>query len=348
MSVWKLITERARNSESDDLDFILSEVEVILEEFRLLIDSLCESCDDNNEGDDDDGVKFGRNVRKFLGETSKFRRKNCGKNDGTPDNRAGRKKAAKANKKYTKCEKCGGIYSSKRWMKTHKAKCKGLKMSKPKWVKNDDGRFKCAVQNCSINETFDGMYGLRSHFYSFHVADDEKAFICQICDEKFARRNQLNEHSRLKHQKRHECDVCGKKFGEKVKLKSHLLTHTGERPFPCDVCGYAAAKKYNLDAHKKAKHGDDGGRSCTCEICGKLFKTFSTLKGHITAVHRKKARAKSLNLQKDDGLNIEVHEIEMVNQLFMDFGSGGEQQSTSELPNLPSDLLPSLLQSNNQ
>ena len=45
-----------------------------------------------------------------------------------------------------------------------------------------------------------------------------------------------------------------RKFGSKQKLRSHVYTHTGEKPFKCEKCDYSTAKKFNLDIHKENQH----------------------------------------------------------------------------------------------
>lgn len=53
------------------------------------------------------------------------------------------------------------------------------------------------------------------------------------------------------------CPVCGKAFysrNRRQDLQRHLLSHTGERPFPCPFCPYRASLKGNLKKHIHGLH----------------------------------------------------------------------------------------------
>lgn len=55
------------------------------------------------------------------------------------------------------------------------------------------------------------------------------------------------------------CPVCGKLFAgakRRYHLERHLITHTGERPFPCPYCPYRANVRENLLRHIRQRHPD--------------------------------------------------------------------------------------------
>ncbi|KAG7167365.1 Zinc finger protein 536-like 6 [Homarus americanus] len=53
------------------------------------------------------------------------------------------------------------------------------------------------------------------------------------------------------------CPACGKVFAgtkRRYHLERHLITHTGERPFPCPHCPYRANVRENLARHIRHRH----------------------------------------------------------------------------------------------
>ena len=85
----------------------------------------------------------------------------------------------------------------------------------------------------------------------------EKLFKCKVCDKKFSRKGNLNQHMKIHDEsKAFKCDVCLKLFAAKSLLKLHYRTHTGEKPFACEICDRKFARKSDLVRHK-ATHRDD-------------------------------------------------------------------------------------------
>ncbi|GMR30959.1 hypothetical protein PMAYCL1PPCAC_01159, partial [Pristionchus mayeri] len=57
------------------------------------------------------------------------------------------------------------------------------------------------------------------------------------------------------------CSECGKNLGNKRSLKSHMLIHSGEKPYSCPVCRKSfrtssARSFHTRTVHKKVKSDD--------------------------------------------------------------------------------------------
>jgi len=66
-----------------------------------------------------------------------------------------------------------------------------------------------------------------------------------------------------------KCEFCQKEFLKYYQLKSHLKTHTSDKPYKCEYCTRAFCRKHDLRRHVRIHTGD------TPYICSNCFKGFA-------------------------------------------------------------------------
>lgn len=90
-----------------------------------------------------------------------------------------------------------------------------------------------------------------------------------------------------KHPATFQCNLCPKKFTRAYNLRSHLRTHTDERPFVCTVCGKAFARQHDRKRHE-GLHSGEKKFVCRGELgtggswgCGRRFARADALGRHF-------------------------------------------------------------------
>ncbi|KAK7889202.1 hypothetical protein WMY93_024762 [Mugilogobius chulae] len=79
--------------------------------------------------------------------------------------------------------------------------------------------------------------------------------------------------------KKYVCEECGKQeIPPKSHLVTHMVTHTGEKPFSCSECDARFSQKQNLVRHMTIHSGE---RSYTCPVCGKSFSHKHSVQLHM-------------------------------------------------------------------
>ncbi|KAI0184188.1 hypothetical protein EV127DRAFT_312797, partial [Xylaria flabelliformis] len=94
-----------------------------------------------------------------------------------------------------------------------------------------------------------------------------------------------------KHPATFQCNLCPKRFTRAYNLRSHLRTHTDERPFVCTICGKAFARQHDRKRHE-GLHSVEKKFVCRGTLrsggqwgCGRRFVRADALERH----HRSEA-----------------------------------------------------------
>jgi Heterokaryon incompatibility protein (HET)/Zinc finger, C2H2 type len=77
--------------------------------------------------------------------------------------------------------------------------------------------------------------------------------------------------------KRHKCPHCSTTFTRHHNLKSHLLTHSQEKPYECHHCSSRFRRLHDLKRHSKLHQNL---RISVCSHCGRKFAREDALKRH--------------------------------------------------------------------
>lgn len=78
-------------------------------------------------------------------------------------------------------------------------------------------------------------------------------------------------------QKKHKCPYCDTEFTRHHNLKSHLLTHSQEKPYVCQTCQMRFRRLHDLKRHMKLHTGE---RPHICPKCDRKFARGDALARH--------------------------------------------------------------------
>lgn len=159
---------------------------------------------------------------------------------------------------------CDLTFSSDKEMKLHIA----TEHKKKRKVPIEDMVLECQHFNCDA--TFSSVDEMKLHNRTVHVAGTKGRFKekCPFCNSLMMHNERLHIHVMTEHVDQRDNPIFGK-----------LMKERGERVH-CDQCGEKFLSKDILTKHIAIKH-DPSLNPETCDVCGRRFKTASSLRIHM-------------------------------------------------------------------
>lgn len=164
----------------------------------------------------------------------------------------------------------------------------------------DEKQDKEKQQLCTIcGKTFNFSSDLEQHMLT-HAPPDDKPFKCKVCEKAFAKKYNLNVHTRVHSglffftnfccvnvffflgERPYVCSKCGKTYSTRSNFSTHMNSaHCDEKRHQCKLCDKSFVHPRILRIHMR-KH--TGEKPFMCQICGKLFSKNIHLTIH-TRIH---------------------------------------------------------------
>lgn len=108
---------------------------------------------------------------------------------------------------------------------------------------------KCPWKDCE--KAYGTNHFLNSH-YRTHTG--ERPYCCTVCGKSFTTKSKLNLHAKRHSAPSEKCPYCERLFQKKSVLRTHIYTHTGERPFKCGFCNQKFTQAGARNSHQKRMH----------------------------------------------------------------------------------------------
>ncbi|XP_044737614.1 zinc finger protein 91-like [Chrysoperla carnea] len=172
-------------------------------------------------------------------------------------------------KNTLKCDSCEEKFRKQRDLKKHMRKMHP-KMKQPR----KRSQYEKQDVSCELCGKIVRRRNLSKHMLSHRERNNLN---CRYCEKAFLSPEALKEHMEVAH-KKCVCDHCGLRLRPN-QLKTHLLTHTKERPHACDRCDKTYSQKCQLKQHISRIHLNE--RKFVCTFCSQAFFDKKCLLNHV-------------------------------------------------------------------
>lgn len=108
---------------------------------------------------------------------------------------------------------------------------------------------------------------------------------------------------------------CDKVFERIHNLRSHIRTHSGDRPYACTTCGLRFSRNHDLKRHERIHQGV---RPYVCDFCGKSFLRLDALNRHLKVNNGKGCRTR---VKKSELLNLPPVPVRMQSEVLIESDS---------------------------
>lgn len=114
--------------------------------------------------------------------------------------------------------------------------------------------------------------------------EEEKAYVCKVCNKYFRFIGNLRTHERIHTgEKPFSCNICEKEFSQSSSLKTHKILHSGKKSYQCYICDKTFALKLYLTTHERCHFSNSciiKTEDVRCTNCKKIFSSKEAVKQH--------------------------------------------------------------------